>query len=327
MKKISIIVPVYNVEKYLQRCIKSLIEQTYKNIEIILVNDGSTDGCKEVCESYKKIDSRIILINKENGGLSSARNVGLDAATGEYLAFVDSDDWISTNMYEVLMKLAEQHDADISECSYLKTPSEEPFTNSEIQNKHTPVIIVKNNLEASLLHFENKWFQQVVWNKLYRRNLFHKVRFPIGKVHEDEFITYKLIYESKKLVSTTQKLYFYFERSNSIMGKGFSLKTLDRLEAFDEKERFFKDKSSHLSYLARKQYLNDSINSYYLLTTIADIEAQRLHEQKLKEDIIAKINLEKHDEFILKIKSIMFKLNPVLYKIFRKTKENFTLKV
>ncbi|MBX9987786.1 glycosyltransferase [Priestia aryabhattai] len=321
MGKISIIVPIYNVQAYLERCIESLINQTYKNIEIILVNDGSTDNCKNICELYKQRDDRIVVVHKENGGLSSARNAGIEIATGKYIAFVDSDDWVSIHMYKILTNLIEKYQADVAECEYLRTDSLLNSVNNDTSNNN--VISVKNNVEALFLHFGNSKFQQVVWNKIYKRTLFKEIRFPVGKIHEDEFITYKIIYNAKKLVSISEQLYYYFERTNSIMGEGFSLKTLDRLEAFEEKERFFRSKNSELASLARDQYLNDSINSYYLMGKSKNIDNKDTHEYNLKKIIIAKINSGKLHKRNVKVKFILFKLNPSIYNFAKKLKTIF----
>lgn len=235
--KISVIVPVYKVEQYLERCVKSIMNQSYQNLEIILVDDGSPDACPALCDSYAKQDNRIKVIHQENMGLSAARNAGIDIASGEYIGFVDSDDYIHKNMYEVLMKTCLENTCDIAVCSLKKFEKE----------IEADEVMAEPDLE---LYEKEKKFQAyfklhdtemiVAWNKLYKKELFHNVRYPKGKIHEDEFTTYILIGAAEKVAFVNYPLYYYFQRAESIMGQGFSLKSLDRLEAFKLRQQYFK---------------------------------------------------------------------------------------
>jgi len=235
---ISVIVPIYSVEKYLSRCIESIINQTYRNIEIILVNDGSPDNCGQICDEYAKKDERIYVIHKKNGGLSDARNAGLKIAKGEYISFVDSDDWIHEKYIEKLYDLITKSNADISMCDFIKTSDD----NVKVDNSNEE-ITEYSNIEALDLLMGGKLNVQFVvsWGKLYKRRLFENIKFPIGRIHEDEFTTYKLLYKAKKIVFTTSKLLFYWQREDSIMGTGeYNIKNrLDALDAFEERAVFF----------------------------------------------------------------------------------------
>lgn len=240
--KISVIVPIYNVEKYLPKCIDSIIGQTYKNLEIILVNDGSPDNSRAICEEYASKDSRIKVVNKENGGLSDARNAGLDVATGVYVSFIDSDDYIHEEYCGNLMSLMVKHDAEVAQCEFLKVYNEGIEDSVSEQPPENENITVLSRVEALNNLFNEQYVNSVVvWNKLYKRNLFKNIRFPKGKVHEDEYTTYKVLFETKKVVCTSKQMYYYLQRSDSIMGNEFNIKRLDKLGACQEQIVFYKE--------------------------------------------------------------------------------------
>lgn len=211
---VSIIVPIYKVEAYLRRCLDSIVNQTYTNLEIILVDDGSPDNCPQICDEYAAKDNRIIVIHKENGGLSDARNTGLDICKGEYISFVDSDDWVNERYIEILFNLAIKEDADIAIGEHEKTYNEQiPFQR----------IIEKNRilfpLEAIEILFQRKHLSFILsWGKLYRKHLFSNIKFPKRKFHEDEFTSFILFYNANKIVHTSKILYYYYQRNDSIMG-------------------------------------------------------------------------------------------------------------
>ena len=232
---ISVIVPVYNVDNYLRKCIDSLIVQTLKDIEIILVNDGSTDKSIDICEEYKLKDNRIKVIHKENGGLSDARNKGIDIAKGKYISFVDSDDWINPQMLEKLYILASKYEADIVQGDYIKAYDEDIIVNNMSEN------IIKYNAEQILdeLYSGNYTKNIVVWNKIYKRELFNDIRFPKGKLHEDEFTTYKILHKANLIIDSNIPIYYYRQREGSIMNSDFNIKRLDLLEALKERKEYF----------------------------------------------------------------------------------------
>ena len=240
---ISVIVPVYKVEKYLDRCVSSIVNQTYKNLEIILVDDGSPDSCPEMCEDWAKKDGRIRVVHKENGGLSDARNAGLAVAKGEYISFIDSDDWISEDFYRVLYDTIARTGAELAECDFVTTAGDEPA------DRGSGKVHTKNTLEAMESHLKDGMFRQVVWNKLYKRSVI-TAEFDKGKYHEDVFWTYKIIASCKTLAHVERDMYFYFQREDSIMGAGYSVKRLDAVEARIERVQYIKQNLPELYDLA-----------------------------------------------------------------------------
>ena len=223
---ISVIIPIYNVEKYLDRCVDSIINQTYKNLEIILVDDGSPDNCPKMCDDYAKKDSRIRVVHKENGGLSDARNAGMEVATGEYVSFIDSDDYISLDFYETLFQTMIDNDSDIVECSVVKFYENEKFDEYSDDLKVTNYETV-DALDG--LISENP-FKQHVWNKLYKSSVALDIPYAVGKLNEDEFWTYQVFGKAKKVTRINQTMYYYFQRNGSIMGNSYNIRRLDALE-------------------------------------------------------------------------------------------------
>lgn len=246
---ISVIVPVYNVEIYLERCIQSLVSQTYLNLEIVLVDDGSTDSSSKICDKWAENDTRIKVIHKENGGLSDARNAGLKVAMGEYISFVDSDDWIAKDFYEVLIRVLNENNADIAECGvYFVNDKEEILQKRGIKEE----VLTLNRIEAlKRLILENGVYQ-TVWNKLYKRTIVQGILFEVGKYHEDEYWTYQVFDRIEKMAVINQPGYYYLQRNSSIMGEKYSIKRLDGLEARAERVQFLK-KYPELKVLARQQ--------------------------------------------------------------------------
>ena len=235
---ISVIVPIYNVEKYLKRCIDSIITQTYKNLEIILVDDGSQDNCGNICDSYSAKDTRIKVIHKVNGGLSDARNAGIDVATGQYIAFVDSDDYVASNMYEILLDTIIKNNADLSICDFCSVSESGDITLKEPSVIEDGTYSGEKLLENKLLT-ENYWHWVVAWNKLYKKSIFDNIRFPVGKLHEDEFLIHKILMRCKIVACVSNKLVYYVQRDSSITGEGISIKTLDKAEALLQRTVFF----------------------------------------------------------------------------------------
>lgn len=232
--KVSIIIPVYNVEKYLERCINSVSNQSYTDIEIILVDDGSTDNSGMICELHAKKDSRIKVIHKKNGGLSDARNAGVAIASGQWISFIDSDDWIEEYFLENLVKEAEKNQCEIVGCSYRKV-----FEDSEyysVDNRYNLRIYENDEIMSNLI--DNK-IQQVVWNKLYKRSLLEGIFFEKGKYHEDEFWSYQVLAKVSRYVEIDYVGYNYLQRANSIMGEQYSLKRLHAVEAKIQRQKFF----------------------------------------------------------------------------------------
>ena len=223
---ISVIVPIYNVEKYLDRCVDSIINQTYKNLEIILVDDDSPDNCPQMCDDYAKKDSRIKIVHKENGGLSDARNAGMKVATGEYVSFIDSDDYISLDFYETLLETIVDNDSDIVECGVVKFYEDNNFDEYSDDLKVTNY----DTLYALDGLINENPFKQHVWNKLYKSNIALDIPYAGGKLNEDEFWTYQIFGKAKKVTRINKTMYYYFQRGSSIMGNGYNIRRLDALE-------------------------------------------------------------------------------------------------
>lgn len=238
---ISIVVPIYNVEKFLEKCIRSIIAQTYINLEIILVDDGSTDSCGMICDEYKKKDNRIKVIHKKNGGLSSARNKGIDIAKGKYIGFVDGDDWIEPQMYRVLYDLVKKDNADLGICGFLRIKEEEASV--RVEEIHSKECISGRELLSRIIDYDTKYI--VAWNKLYKCNLFKKLRYPKGKIHEDEFIIHDIAWNCKKVSIISDILYNYRIRDNSIMLSKMNIKKLDGFEAIYYRYLFLKKHELH----------------------------------------------------------------------------------
>ncbi len=234
MDLISIIVPVYNVEKYIHQCIDSVINQTYKNIEIILVDDGSPDNCGRICDEYAAKDSRIKVIHKANGGLSDARNHGIEAAKGDWLMFIDSDDWIEPDMAQKLLDAATEDDADMAVCSVTVFNEKESFTP---KNYFSPARTV-----PGIQLLKEKWLNVqfvIACNKIYKKELFDNIRYPVGKLHEDEFVIHYLLYKAEKVCVIEDKLYNYRQNENSITGSKYSPRNLDGLFAVADRICFY----------------------------------------------------------------------------------------
>lgn len=244
---ISIIVPVYNVEKYIDRCIKSLLSQRYTNIEIILVDDGSTDNSGKICDVYSKYDNRVKVVHKKNGGQASARNAGLDLMLGKYVAFVDSDDFISESYIAILYSLMKKYSADISICGFSKVyESKNCYDIPQSDCSNFPVREYSYK-EAIYSVFYQKKLDCSLWGKLYRSSLFKNIRLPNGLLYEDLAIIYPLLLSSNRLIKTDCPLYFYVIRKDSTLGI-FNRKRTDVLNILDSLEdKLILEKSVYLS--------------------------------------------------------------------------------
>lgn len=281
---ISVVVPIYNVEEYLSNCIDSILNQDYSNLEIILVDDGSTDNSGEISDKYAQNNKNITVIHKNNGGLSSARNAGLKKSNGKYIIFIDSDDWIDTKMISTLYDLIKNNNAEIAICGFLRTDG----SDDKIQdNSKAKNIKTYTNMEAMLQLYNKECLTEfvVAWNKLYNIRLFNDIEYPEGKIHEDEFTTYKLFYKSKNIVYTDEKLYNYRITPNSIMNKAFNKNRLYALEAFKERTEFARNIGDNEFYMETlKRYCNLCIDCYSKCKSYLKDETlcQELKEQTKK---------------------------------------------
>lgn len=258
---ISVVVPIYKVEKFLPTCIESIIRQSYRNLELILVDDGSPDSCPSICEKYKQVDSRIKVIHKKNGGLSDARNAGLKIAEGKWITFIDSDDYVGIDFLKELYRVAVVNETDISICDYSKV-----LNNHGLEKRGT-LELELSNIECleSMYHPKIHGMEFVAWGKLYKTTLFKKknIEYPVGKIYEDIFTTYKLIYSASKIAYSNYIGYFYRIRKDSIMTSDFNLKRLDVLDARAGACDFFLGKGEINAFeLALNAYLRDFIILY-----------------------------------------------------------------
>ena len=257
---ISVIVPIYNVEKYLKKAVDCIVRQTYDNIEIILVDDGSTDNCGLICDEYYKKDNRIKVIHKENGGASEARNAGIEIAKGEYFAFIDPDDWIENNMIEVLYNNIKKYDADISICEYIKETIKGKVLKKKSGNKEIQIFNKKSSLCELIMQ---KNITNHIWNKLYKKKLFNEIRFPKGKLLEDISITYKLFEKSDKIVYQNISLYHYINRNSSILNRMTEKGINDLEEAVFSRNKYLLNKYPELYDIITIDNLRNVKSLYY----------------------------------------------------------------
>ncbi|EKO5748950.1 glycosyltransferase family 2 protein, partial [Enterococcus faecalis] len=252
MKLVSVVIPVYNVEKYVEKCLDSVINQTYQNLEIIIVNDGSTDNSLSVCQKKKLSDSRIKLINKENGGLSSARNAGIECAQGEFICFIDSDDWIELDYIEVLLNGMENTNVDISVIQMIKVKD---FNKIAFQSESQTKWDIFERETAMRELFSSNLIGYSANNKLYRISLFKSIRYPEGMLMEDKGTTYRLIDSSTKVAVNGSTKYHYYLRDNSILRTDFNQKNFDSFIIHEEILNFMDEHYPSISPKVKSRYV------------------------------------------------------------------------
>lgn len=255
---ISVIVPVYKVESYLERCIKSIVSQTYPNLQIILIDDGSPDDCSKICDEWNEIDKRVTVIHKPNGGLSDARNAGMKIVAGKYISFIDSDDMIFREYFETMLAVMEKEQSEIVECSVVQFDED-----NNINQYHDDNTIKSYGAEDALsgLIAENP-FHQHVWNKLYRTGTINNNFFPVGKLNEDEFWTYQIFGRAKRVTRINKTMYYYFQRSTSIMGENFNLRRLDALEGKSNRQEYIETFFPSIALQAKIDFYASCMFSY-----------------------------------------------------------------
>lgn len=317
---VSVIIPVYNVENDLERCIVSILNQTYRNIEIVLIDDGSPDKCPKICDEYSKKDKRIKVIHKINGGLSDARNAGIDVASGKYITCVDSDDYVTNDYVEYLYKLIVKYEADMSICSH-----EAVYINSVKQFKSDCKECCMDSETAlkKMLYHQN--YDVSAWAKMYDKKLFKNIRYPVGRAFEDAATTYKIIDKSKKIAFGYESKYKYIIRPNSIVTSNFNISKFDLITSTNEMCDFIKEKYPNLNQAAirRKVYAN--------LSTLRLMKNVEKRYKERKQVIIN--NIEKYSNIVLqdklcpkrdKIAILALKLNPKIFYLLWDLYENFS---
>ena len=311
MKKplITVIVPVYKTRKYVERCVESIRNQTYTNLEIILVDDGSPDDCGLVCDNFSKKDSRIKVIHKENGGLSSARNAGLDIMSGEYVGFVDSDDWIERDMYEILYERMINECADIS-CCGIKTCDDEKIIGYYC--KDLQINFTLERIQAlKELTYNNKITCSVV-DKLYSVKIFRDLRMREGILYEDAQIQPYCFHYANRITYTSNPLYCYYQSPNSILRGTYSLKHYDIIEIGEERIRFYLQEYPQIKKYAQLYHVSNCLSAYVFSYGIKEWHAKRtMIKQYLKKTRLEKEIFE--GETKLRVKYILFRISPKLY--------------
>lgn len=308
---ISVIVPIYKVENYLSRCIESIVNQTYKNLEIILVDDGSPDGCHIMCDNYAKKDNRIKVVHKQNGGLSDARNAGMAVASGDYVSFIDSDDYISLDFLKILYDTMRSTNSDIVDCEVVKFYEDGHFEEYE---DDAGFISYGTQEALSALIAENT-FRQHVWNKLYKADLVLDIPYEVGKLNEDEFWTYQIFGRAKKITKINKIMYYYFQREDSIMGNSYNIRRLDALEGKMNRQEYIEKNFPELSTQAKIDLFGSCMFAYQCV-----LKYMRGKEKKKAKIIIYKYK----NKYMLSNKDIS-KISNDRNKYYKFAKLNFYL--
>lgn len=284
-KLITIIVPVYNTEKYLERCVNSIVNQTYDNLEIILVDDGSTDNSGKICDEYAEKDGRIKVIHKENGGVSSARNLGLNVCSGDYVGFVDSDDTIEPNMYEILYTNLIENNADISICKFAWVK------NNCIKKEETNEIEIINANNAICFSLIGEKFAGQLCNKLFKREILKDIRFDTEIfVYEDLLVLIQYLLKSNKVVYSSICLYNYYLRETSAYHSPFNEKQITAYNACLKINELLKNKQEYYKFKPYVDYAMINCNLYFLQKMVYDKIARKKHFKNVKKHLISSLN-------------------------------------
>jgi glycosyltransferase involved in cell wall biosynthesis len=312
---ISIIIPVYNVEKYLNRCVDSIVNQTYSNIEIILVDDGSKDKSGEICDKYAMKDQRIKVFHKKNGGLSDARNYGLKEATGDYISFVDSDDWLETDIYEKCMNSNKKYDADIINFAMQINHSDGKYYNQIIKEE---TLLCGNEGLIYLNSFRN--LDISACNKIFKSSLFNDIEFPYGKLCEDCYIMFKIFHKAEKVLITPYLGYHYFKRKGSItLNNNINL---DYLYAYYEQMDYFKKYLPELLYISESSYAFANITMFNNAVTKNNKRIEKETRKNVKEYAKSVYN----NEYLPKKKKyqfLLFNRFNFIYKVLIKIRKKY----
>lgn len=321
MPVISVIIPVYNVEKYLRKCVDSVLGQTFKDIEIILVDDGSTDGCGKICDEYAEKDSRIRVIHKENGGLSCARNAGLDIARGEYIGFVDSDDYVSAEMYEKLLAAAKEYSANLICCNIMNV--------SENENGEEISCVSETCGGKRGLCLPNEILDDVktlsvfypsACNKLYSKEIFTNIRYPEGFWYEDKYVLLDIICAANAIVCIGDSLYYYYMRQGSIIHTAFNPKTFFILKSKWKQINFFIERgNADIVSLEAGEYIRDFLILYY--RSFGKGKDVRRTAKSYLRDLRKQLKIIRKQRSICRLHRLMFEIcaiSPVLcYPLYR----------
>ena len=303
MPTISVVVPVYKVEPYLRRCVDSILAQTYTDFQLILVDDGSPDNCGNICDEYAEKDIRVHVIHRKNGGLSAARNSGIDwvfdGHMTEWITFIDSDDWVNSFYLELLLSANLKNCTSVSACSALLAYNESQFTKCKGINKC---------INPEEYWVENRGNATVAWGKLYKTAYFSEIRYPEGKLNEDEYTTFKILFQEDRVSVSSDELYMYYQASSSIMRSKWNVRKLDSLGGYAEQLIFFEDNGFKKAFKKKKKNYIFSIKyniaeikksdnpQKYMNTLIEQIQSflfQRYHSRLLSSKLFTKLYIRK----------------------------------
>lgn len=317
LSKVSVVVPVYKVEKYIHRCVNSILQQTYKNIEVILVDDGSPDKCGEIADSFAQKDRRVRTIHKPNGGLSDARNCGMKYVSGEYILFVDSDDWMSEQMIEVMVTKSLEYNADIVQSAFLYAYEDYLLFDDRYYPQNAPVVILDNSSLMSEL-VTNERVPNFAWGKLYKTHIICDISFEKGVLFEDVFWAHKVMQRVNTYVILNQPMYYYYQRSDSIVAV-YTLKNLDIIRGLKERHCFIEQHYSCLTDKSYKLILKTSLMHYYLLSANRNLDKNGIYRKEIQSYITNNFNKLKKavsDDKQLKCQLYYFKVSPILNRLF-----------
>lgn len=331
-EKVSIVVPIYNVEKYINRCINSIVNQTYTNLQIILVDDGSLDNCGKIADEYAKKDSRIDVIHKKNGGLSDARNFGVKKITGDFTLFVDSDDWLDKNMVETMVSTINEFNADVVQVAFYYTYKDHLLYDDRFYKEDSEPVIYNNNELMKELVINNK-VKNFAWGKLYKSSLIKDIPFKKGVLFEDVFWAHNVMKNVNKYVIIHKPLCYYLQREDSIVSN-YSIKNLDILKGLKERHKFIESNYKGLTDKSLNLILRTSILHYNLLVMNSSKDKKGIYRKEIRKyilenykDLKKSINDKEED---LKNQLMLFKLwgplntlVPIKNKLKRKILKNY----
>lgn len=317
---ISLIVPVYNVEKYIKKCLSSLIHQTYSNIEIICINDCSTDASGKICDEFADKDHRILVIHKKrNEGLSEARNSGLQVSKGEYIAFVDSDDWVEFSYIEKLYTVICDSKADIAQCAYARIANDTVALQKKTQISRAKIM---SGDQAVKMLFSEGIIQPsveytVVWNKLFRKDIVKNIKFPKGVIFEDQFFTYRCFDNAKRVCVVKEILYYYRDNSSSITKQEYNIKFQDEIKAHQEQIKYFLSKNYDQTVQLIVARIVPLCISHYLRACFFELKYEEKMAYKYVLNNYRKYLMNKFIPVEYKIKVLVFLVWPDMFFYFK----------
>lgn len=319
---VSVIVPVYNVRPYLKECIDSILAQSYRQMEIILIDDGSTDGSGEFCDAYAQMDNRIHVIHQPNQGLSAARNCGIEYASGEYLCFVDSDDYLYPYSIETLLRLCVENKADMSVCTFDMLNGKKHIANPNARTSSAvEVFYGEQKMDAYLR--QNK-IHTTAWGKMFAAELFHEIRFPVGKLYEDVYILHRILHEARCIAYLPKSTYIYRIRPGSITNSGFSLQSMDMLEAHTKLFRFVEERYPELLPYAQANMMCIHITLLFMIfnakASYPALEKQLRDYCRAHFTVYMKHGNSKKRKLLLPILCVSLPLAKFLYRLYLKLK-------